>query len=96
MTSQYPIPCKGVIAYSQHDWQLADLLTREPKDNEFLVEMIATGVCHTDISGYGGIYPRVLGHEGNIPPLLNFQNILANVFGRSWSHPKTRIPEPTT
>lgn len=58
------MPCKGIVAYSQHDWKWEDMLTREPKDDEFLVEMIATGVCHTDISGYGGIYPRVLGHEG--------------------------------
>ncbi|KAH7401314.1 putative alcohol dehydrogenase [Pyrenochaeta sp. MPI-SDFR-AT-0127] len=64
MTSEYTIPCKGIVAYSQHDWKFEDLLTREPNDDEFLVEMIATGVCHTDISGYGGIYPRVLGHEG--------------------------------
>jgi len=40
------------------------MLTREPQEDEFLIEMIATGVCHTDITGYGGIYPRVLGHEG--------------------------------
>lgn len=63
-TSIYTIPCKGIIAHSQHEWEWAELLTREPKEDEFLVEMIATGVCHTDISGYGGIYPRILGHEG--------------------------------
>jgi hypothetical protein len=61
---EYTVPCKGIVAYSQHDWKWEDLLTREPNEDEFLVEMIATGVCHTDISGYGGIYPRVLGHEG--------------------------------
>lgn len=60
----YTIPCKAIVAYSQHDWKWQDLLTRAPKEDEFLVEMIATGVCHTDISGYGGIYPRVYGHEG--------------------------------
>ncbi|KAF2851263.1 GroES-like protein [Plenodomus tracheiphilus IPT5] len=63
-SSEYTIPAKGIVSYSQHDWQWEDLLTREPHEDEFLVEMIATGVCHTDISGYGGIYPRVLGHEG--------------------------------
>jgi hypothetical protein len=65
---EYTIPCKGIVTYSQHDWKWEDLLTREPKEDEFLVEMIATGVCHTDISGYGDIYPRVLGHEGTSPP----------------------------
>jgi Zn-dependent alcohol dehydrogenase len=62
--TEYIVPCKGIVAYSQHDWKYEDLLTREPDEDEFLIEMIATGVCHTDISGYGGIYPRVLGHEG--------------------------------
>lgn len=64
MSSKYTVPCKGIVAYSQHEWCFEDLLTREPTEDEFMVEMIATGVCHTDISGYGGIYPRVLGHEG--------------------------------
>ncbi|KAG8627744.1 hypothetical protein KVT40_003617 [Elsinoe batatas] len=62
--SRYTIPCKGIVAYSKHDWKWEDLLTREPEVDEFLVDLIATGVCHTDITGYGGIYPRVLGHEG--------------------------------
>jgi Zn-dependent alcohol dehydrogenase len=65
--SQYTIPCKGIVAYSEHDWKFEDLLTREPEEDEFLIEVIATGVCHTDITGYGGIYPRVLGHEGKYP-----------------------------
>ncbi|EGX88676.1 alcohol dehydrogenase, putative [Cordyceps militaris CM01] len=64
MTSPFTIKCRGIVAYSEHEWVWEELLTREPHEDEFLVEMIATGVCHTDISGYGGIYPRVLGHEG--------------------------------
>ena len=40
-----------------------------PKDNEVLVEIMATGVCHTDeftLSGADpeGIFPAILGHEG--------------------------------
>ncbi|KAF2163611.1 hypothetical protein M409DRAFT_68506 [Zasmidium cellare ATCC 36951] len=62
--AEYTVPCKGIVAYSQTEWKWEDLLTREPLEDEFMIEMIATGVCHTDISGYGGIYPRVLGHEG--------------------------------
>lgn len=62
--TEYTVPCKGIVAYSEHDWKWEDMFTREPLEDEFLVEMVATGVCHTDISGYGGIYPRVLGHEG--------------------------------
>jgi hypothetical protein len=64
--SKYTVPCKGIVAYSEHDWKWEDMLTREPEEDEFLVDMIATGVCHTDITGYGGIYPRVLGHEGKL------------------------------
>lgn len=60
----FTIPCKGIVSYSQHEWKMEDLWTREPREDEFLVEMIATGICHTDMLGYGGIYPRVLGHEG--------------------------------
>lgn len=63
-SSEYTIPTRAIVSYSQHDWRWEDLLTRAPREDEFLVEMIATGVCHTDISGYGGIYPRVYGHEG--------------------------------
>ena len=38
-----------------------------PKDNEVLVEIMATGVCHTDeftLSGADpeGIFPAILGH----------------------------------
>ncbi|SMQ48418.1 unnamed protein product [Zymoseptoria tritici ST99CH_3D7] len=61
--SDVTIPSRGIVSYSQHDWQLTDLLTRAPFPDEFLVEMIATGICHTDIAGFGGIYPRVYGHE---------------------------------
>jgi S-(hydroxymethyl)glutathione dehydrogenase/alcohol dehydrogenase len=40
-----------------------------PKDNEVLIEIKATGVCHTDaftLSGEDpeGIFPTILGHEG--------------------------------
>ena len=66
--ADYTVPCKGIVAYSQHEWKWEELLTRDPFEDEFLVELIATGICHTDISGYGGIYPRVLGHEGNLTP----------------------------
>jgi S-(hydroxymethyl)glutathione dehydrogenase/alcohol dehydrogenase len=40
-----------------------------PKAGEVLVEIKATGVCHTDaytLSGAGpeGLFPTILGHEG--------------------------------
>lgn len=55
---------------------------RQPGEGELLVEMVATGVCHTDAL-IGGIpagaapiafYPRVLGHEGTKPPKCTCNN----------------------
>ena len=56
-------------------WKAADPLTIEtididgPKAGEVLVEIMATGVCHTDaytLSGADpeGMFPAILGHEG--------------------------------
>lgn len=89
---KYTVTCKGIVAYSQHDWKWEEMLTREPNEDEFLVEMIATGVCHTDISGYGGIYPRVLGHEGESKPfryIIHFQG--ESKIYRSWANPTTGV-----
>ena len=40
-----------------------------PKDNEVLIEMKSTGICHTDeftLSGADpeGLFPAIMGHEG--------------------------------
>src|SRR4029077_17751348 len=56
-------------------WKAGEPLTIEtieiegPKAGEVLVEIMATGVCHTDaytLSGADpeGIFPTILGHEG--------------------------------
>ena len=56
-------------------WKAGEPLTIEtidiegPKAGEVLVEIMATGVCHTDaytLSGADpeGIFPAILGHEG--------------------------------
>jgi aryl-alcohol dehydrogenase len=41
----------------------------EIRDNEVLIKMKATGVCHTDINFHNetsipGLFPAVFGHEG--------------------------------
>ena len=46
-----------------------------PKNGEVLVELKASGVCHTDaftLSGADpeGLFPSVLGHEGELGALL--------------------------
>src|SRR3954464_11626519 len=56
-------------------WKAGEPLTIEeiaiegPKAGEVLVEIMATGICHTDaftLSGADpeGIFPAILGHEG--------------------------------
>ena len=49
--------------------EIVDVNLDGPKDGEVLVEIMATGVCHTDeftLSGADpeGIFPAILGHEG--------------------------------
>ena len=40
----------------------------EPRDDEVLVRIVATGLCHTDLSLRDSLpaemFPRVFGHEG--------------------------------
>lgn len=53
-------------------WKMEDRVTcREPREDELVVEMVASGICHTDVH-FGSadplpplmFYPRVMGHEG--------------------------------
>ncbi|MFM5906222.1 MAG: alcohol dehydrogenase catalytic domain-containing protein, partial [Novosphingobium sp.] len=49
--------------------EIVELDLEGPRDGEVLVEIMATGVCHTDaytLDGFDseGIFPSVLGHEG--------------------------------
>lgn len=49
-------------------FELAEVVLDGPRDDEVLVEMVATGMCHTDLSAKSGVIPfplpGVLGHEG--------------------------------
>ncbi|KAL4900507.1 hypothetical protein BDW74DRAFT_188163 [Aspergillus multicolor] len=58
--------------YNKGGWRLKDNLTLRPlRDNELLVEVVASGICQTDLhfagmdDGFGVHYPRVMGHEGS-------------------------------
>jgi len=47
------------------------------RDNEVLIKIRATGVCHTDLNfsketGIPGLFPAVFGHEGNPNTLHTF------------------------
>lgn len=50
------------------DWSLVEAQLDEPRDDEVLVKIVATGVCHTDVSVRDAHIPlpmpAVLGHEG--------------------------------
>ena len=61
---EHTLPTKAIITYTDEDWRLQSVLAREPGLNELLIKIAATGICHTDIVNVGGIYPRILGHEG--------------------------------
>ncbi|KAF2486208.1 chaperonin 10-like protein [Neohortaea acidophila] len=69
-------PARAIVCYDTHDnggWKLEDVTVRGPGEGELLVEMAASGICHTDalIGGTPGgatpiaFYPRILGHEGS-------------------------------
>ncbi|KAL4792561.1 chaperonin 10-like protein [Aspergillus venezuelensis] len=53
-------------------WGIEDITVHEPSDNEVLVKITASGICHTDLlissfptgSPFGIAYPKILGHEG--------------------------------
>jgi aryl-alcohol dehydrogenase len=60
---------KAAIAREQGaDLSLEAIDIEEPRDNEILVKVVATGVCHTDLVVRDGMLPTplpvVLGHEG--------------------------------
>ncbi|MGE3474770.1 MAG: S-(hydroxymethyl)glutathione dehydrogenase/class III alcohol dehydrogenase [Rhodospirillaceae bacterium] len=49
--------------------EIVELDLEGPKDGEVLVEIMATGICHTDaytLDGFDseGLFPSILGHEG--------------------------------
>ncbi|GLA93274.1 hypothetical protein AtubIFM61612_010468 [Aspergillus tubingensis] len=56
--------------YHAGGWKLQNVSLRPLRENELLVEVVASGVCQTDLhfagleSGHGVHYPRVMGHEG--------------------------------
>jgi D-arabinose 1-dehydrogenase-like Zn-dependent alcohol dehydrogenase len=58
---------------SEGNWAIENVTMRDLRDDEVLVEIVASGICHTDLhcgntpddKGVPAVfYPRVLGHEG--------------------------------
>lgn len=58
----------AVVHEKSGRFTIEEIQLEEPRDNEILVEIVATGVCHTDIAvrdqSYPVPLPAVLGHEG--------------------------------
>ncbi|KAH6629375.1 hypothetical protein C7974DRAFT_413179 [Boeremia exigua] len=72
----HPISAKAIISDTPNGthpvWRMEKVQLREPGEDELLVKIIASGVCHTDIAistfppdapGFEP-YPKVMGHEG--------------------------------
>ncbi|KAF2425753.1 NAD(P)-binding protein [Tothia fuscella] len=72
MTSEQ-LSTRAIVVRGLHNeggWAMEDVKVRTIQDNELLVRMVASGICHTDIvfgdnaQDIGG-WPRVMGHEGS-------------------------------
>jgi aryl-alcohol dehydrogenase len=60
---------RAAVARSPHaPFAIEDISLEDPRDDEVLVRLVATGVCHTDLIARDQLYPVpqpiVLGHEG--------------------------------
>ncbi|KAK4609346.1 Aryl-alcohol dehydrogenase [Fulvia fulva] len=72
MTSSQAIVASepGPEHHGGDNWEMTDIrVPTELKDGEILVEMVASGICHTDIAltnpHMGQTFPMVAGHEGS-------------------------------
>lgn len=79
MSANSEIQTQAIVCRPPQDgerkWVLEKVALSPPADDEVIVEMVATGICHTDFV-CGSVpdeampiglppYPRVLGHEGS-------------------------------
>jgi aryl-alcohol dehydrogenase len=61
---------KAAVTHSKGaDFQIENITIDEPKDNEALIKIVGSGLCHTDLVARDQHYPvplpAVLGHEGS-------------------------------
>lgn len=58
----------AIVRAANTPWTIEDVEVSAPREDEVLVRMVGTGICHTDISCKDGHFPVpmpiVLGHEG--------------------------------
>jgi S-(hydroxymethyl)glutathione dehydrogenase/alcohol dehydrogenase len=58
-----PTSARAVITRADEALAIVDVVVDDPADDEVLIDLHASGVCHTDhdLRGYAGV---ILGHEG--------------------------------
>src|SRR5580658_8579316 len=67
---EYEMKTRAAVAFeAKKPLEIVELDLEGPKAGEVLVEIKATGICHTDaytLDGFDseGIFPSILGHEG--------------------------------
>jgi aryl-alcohol dehydrogenase len=71
MLTQALVVCEPGAPFKYQEISVND----DVRDNEVLLEIKATGVCHTDLNfrnekSIPGLFPAVFGHEGKLKTLL--------------------------
>ena len=66
---KFPIEMKAaIVPAANSEFEMASVHLSAPLENEVLVKIVATGICHTDLSVQAGelptALPAILGHEG--------------------------------
>lgn len=75
MSKMSEMNIRAIVSHSPQNngearFSMENVVLRKTQRNEVLVEMVATGICGTDLffakseEGVLGPFPRVLGHEG--------------------------------
>ena len=68
MASRFPSErqSRAIVTRPVNQWSLEEVTLRAIGDDELLVQVVATGICHTDlkIAKRSQQADRILGHEG--------------------------------
>lgn len=59
-----PVKAKAIITHELGKRTFSDVHVRQPEANELLIDIVSSGICHTDLVEVGSQYPLVQGHEG--------------------------------
>lgn len=83
------IKARAIVSYApangEAQFRMEDVILRETQGDELLIEMVASGICSTDLffasspAGTLGPFPRVLGHEGNLYLFLQYFGMITRV-----------------